>query len=250
MKEIENILSSYEGGWENEGGMALPHVDEIQPEKVPTKELEKRIAEGMKVDTLSLFPVEVFKIQTDGIDNKKLSDIVYEKEKNETSGQKPNMGGWRSLGNLIDDKRFIKILENVDKGFQTVHETNNYIDEVEIIVESMWVNVNRPTNYNKSHIHAEVHWSFVYYIKVQEKSGDLVFVDPRIRRTMQTQALFKQDYYTLASAAIISITPDVGDLIIFPSYLEHFVEPNLSEEPRISISGNIIIINVGKPLSL
>ena len=195
----------------------------------------------MNVDTLSLFPVEVFKIQTEGIDNKKLSDIVYEKEKNETSGQKPNMGGWRSLGNLIDDKRFIKILENVDKGFQTVHETNNYIDEVKIVVESMWVNVNRPTNYNKSHIHAEVHWSFVYYIKVQEKSGDLVFEDPRIRRTMQTQAIFKKDYYSLASAATISLTPQVGDLIIFPSYLEHFVEPNLSEEPRISISGNIIL---------
>ena len=103
----------------------------------------------MNVDTLSLFPVEVFKIQTDDIDNKKLSDIVYEKEKNETSGQNPNMGGWRSLGNLIEDKRFIKILENVDKAFQTVYERNNYIDEIKISVESMWVNVNRPKDYNK-----------------------------------------------------------------------------------------------------
>ena len=196
----------------------------------------------MKVDTISLFPVEIFKTQIDDIDNKKLSDIVYEKEKNEISGQKPNMGGWRSLGNLIEDKRFIKILENVDKAFQTVYERNNYIDEIKVSVESMWINVNRPKDYNKSHIHPEVHWAFVYYIKVQEKSGDLVFEDPRIRRTMQTQAIFKKDYYSLASAAVISITPQVGDLIIFPSYLQHFVEPNLSEEPRISISGNIILI--------
>ena len=82
----------------------------------------------MKVDTISLFPVEIFKTQIDDIDNKKLSDIVYEKEKNEISGQKPNMGGWRSLGNLIEDKRFIKILENVDKAFQTVYERKNYIE--------------------------------------------------------------------------------------------------------------------------
>ena len=195
----------------------------------------------MKIDLLSLFPVEVFKTHIDDIDNKKLSNIVYEKEKNEPSGQKTNIGGWQSLGNLIEDKRFIKVLENVDKAFQTVYEKNNYIDEIKVAVESMWINVNRPKDYNKSHIHPEVHWAFVYYIKVQEKSGDLVFEDPRIRRTMQTQAIFKKDYYNLSSAAIISLTPQVGDLIIFPSYLEHFVEPNLSKEPRISISGNIIL---------
>ena len=195
----------------------------------------------MKIDLLSLFPVEVFKTHIDDIDNKKLSNIVYEKEKNEPSGQKTNIGGWQSLGNLIEDKRFIKVLENVDKAFQTVYEKNNYIDEIKVAVESMWINVNRPKDYNKSHIHPEVHWAFVYYIKVQEKSGDLVFEDPRIRRTMQTQAIFKKDYYNLSSAAIISLTPQVVDLIIFPSYLEHFVEPNLSKEPRISISGNIIL---------
>ena len=195
----------------------------------------------MKIDLLSLFPVEVFKTHIDDIDNKKLSNIVYEKEKNEPSGQKTIICGWQSLGNLIEDKRFIKVLENVDKAFQTVYEKNNYIDEIKVAVESMWINVNRPKDYNKSHIHPEVHWAFVYYIKVQEKSGDLVFEDPRIRRTMQTQAIFKKDYYNLSSAAIISLTPQVGDLIIFPSYLEHFVEPNLSKEPRISISGNIIL---------
>ena len=195
----------------------------------------------MKIELLTLFPVEVFKTQVEDIDNKKLSDIVYKKEKNEPSGQKTNIGGWQSLGNLIEDKRFIKVLENVDKAFQTVYEKNNYIDEIKVAVESMWINVNRPKDYNKSHIHPEVHWAFVYYIKVQEKSGDLVFEDPRIRRTMQTQAIFKKDYYNLSSAAIISLTPQVGDLIIFPSYLEHFVEPNLSKEPRISISGNIIL---------
>ena len=33
-----------------------------------------------------------------------------------------------------------------------------------------------------------------------------------------------------------------GDLLIFPSYLPHYVEPNKSDEDRIVISFNIDII--------
>jgi hypothetical protein len=38
-----------------------------------------------------------------------------------------------------------------------------------------------------------------------------------------------------------------GDLIMFPSYLEHFVSPSLKTEdyPRVTISFNVIIKNYG-----
>jgi ectoine hydroxylase-related dioxygenase (phytanoyl-CoA dioxygenase family) len=36
--------------------------------------------------------------------------------------------------------------------------------------------------------------------------------------------------------------PEEGDLLIFPSYLHHSVEENLSEDERIVISFNIEIL--------
>ncbi len=37
------------------------------------------------------------------------------------------------------------------------------------------------------------------------------------------------------------ITPQVGHLVIFPSWLNHYTTPNTSEDVRISISGNLKI---------
>ena len=47
------------------------------------------------------------------------------------------------------------------------------------------------------------------------------------------------DYSNDSQHSIYTVNPLNGQLIIFPSYLEHYVEPNLTQETRISISGNI-----------
>ena len=39
-----------------------------------------------------------------------------------------------------------------------------------------------------------------------------------------------------------SITPKAGTLVLFPSYLEHKVDENLSNEERIVVSFNISLI--------
>ena len=39
-----------------------------------------------------------------------------------------------------------------------------------------------------------------------------------------------------------SITPKAGTLVLFPSYLEHKVNPNLSNEERIVISFNVSLL--------
>ena len=44
------------------------------------------------------------------------------------------------------------------------------------------------------------------------------------------------------SSEVITVAPNEGDLLIFPSYLHHSVEENLSEDERIVISFNIEIL--------
>jgi uncharacterized protein (TIGR02466 family) len=50
--------------------------------------------------------------------------------------------------------------------------------------------------------------------------------------------------FTEYNASIWSILPEAGKLIIFPAWLEHYVEPNTSTEERISIAFNINIKKV------
>ena len=47
--------------------------------------------------------------------------------------------------------------------------------------------------------------------------------------------------FTELSAAVTSLEPKEGDLLIFPSYLYHSVSENLSDNDRIIISFNVDI---------
>jgi len=52
---------------------------------------------------------------------------------------------------------------------------------------------------------------------------------------------FKVKKFTDISATVSSMEPEEGDLLLFPSYLYHAVEENLSDNNRIVISFNVDI---------
>jgi uncharacterized protein (TIGR02466 family) len=75
----------------------------------------------------------------------------------------------------------------------------------------------------------------VYYLQVPINAGDIAFRDPRPGAiNSATQQLFNQ-------GDTENFTPVNKQLIVFPSYLEHFVLPNSSTHDRISISFDIIV---------
>jgi uncharacterized protein (TIGR02466 family) len=51
----------------------------------------------------------------------------------------------------------------------------------------------------------------------------------------------KKRVYNEFNSAIAKIRPEEGKLLLFPSYLHHGVDENLSEEERIVISFNVIV---------
>ena len=97
-----------------------------------------------------------------------------------------------------------------------------------------WAMVNKKFAYNVPHVHPCAALSAVLYLKAPEKCGNLVFRNP-------TPAL----HYPIDDAidhfgGTYSIKPKVGLLCVFPAYLEHYVEPNMSDEERICISLNFV----------
>ncbi len=103
----------------------------------------------------------------------------------------------------------------------------------------MWANVNPPGGMNRAHQHPNSLWSGVYYVKALPNSGYLKIDDPRSSAAMvrPTQKkgklpprLYRETHYK----------PKAGRLIMFPSWLVHCVDPNDSNDIRISVSFNFL----------
>ena len=86
------------------------------------------------------------------------------------------------------------------------------------------------------HIHPNHHFSLVYYVSVNDNSGNIIFRSPESATDM---FMLPSGNETLASMKTVSIKPEVGTLLIFRSNLLHMVEKNKSNQPRVSISFNV-----------
>jgi uncharacterized protein (TIGR02466 family) len=64
-----------------------------------------------------------------------------------------------------------------------------------------------------------------------------MFYDPRNARTFYKPLVSEFTAYT---ADAVAHGAEAGLLLIFPSWLPHGVEPNMSDEDRISISFNYV----------
>ena len=188
---------------------------------------------------LFLFPTEVWNFDLEQLDNEKLSEIILEKEKTESSQSLSNVGGWQSKSALHYDKGFSRVVDIVKENLSTVCSYQNYKKGITFTLADMWANVNRYKDSNMKHLHGRSDWSWVYYVLVPQGSGKIIFCDPRIRRAMYQKEEFLQNFDNPSQYGEYKIVSSVGKLIIFPSYLEHYVESNLTQQPRISISGNI-----------
>ena len=108
----------------------------------------------------------------------------------------------------------------------------------QIRFEGMWSVINTKNSYNIRHFHPNCHLSAAYYVKAKENCGKIKFFDPLDQKLIKSPTKLKT---TDLSAEVANFTPNEGDLLIFPSYLHHSVEENLSGEDRIVISFNVDI---------
>jgi uncharacterized protein (TIGR02466 family) len=100
-----------------------------------------------------------------------------------------------------------------------------------------WFNVLGRGGYNTPHDHPAWVWSGCYYVQVPrsgvERSGSIEFLDSRTNvRTLTVEGAG-------CFASKFLVQPRAGMLILFPSYLRHWVYPNESDEERISVAFNV-----------
>ena len=191
-----------------------------------------------------LFPEPVFKYKLNNFENlnNELSKYIYKLRDEDNEGLiKSNKGGWHSkpfrlgIENTIQQTFAKEIQKNILDVFQKYGwKTEN----VPITIQEMWAIINKNDNFNVLHSHPNCYLSAAYYVRKPKNSGDITFFDPKEAKTYRFPKIEKYNEY---SAETITIKPEEGDLVIFPSYLYHAVGENLSDENRVVISFNVDI---------
>ena len=148
---------------------------------------------------------------------------VKEKEK---SVIKSNRGGWQSELYKPDNEMFKPLIDEI-KEF-CLHLP---LDIKDTYVEQLWANVNTKGDWNAIHQHGQYHLSGTYYVKVPKDSGRIVFRDPRPGAVGN---VFHVNRFDDGEFKRLNISEEL--LAVWPSFLDHFVEPSKTDEERISIS--------------
>lgn len=96
-----------------------------------------------------------------------------------------------------------------------------------------WVNLHDRAGFNFLHMHEASLLSGSFYLKVPTGSGALCFRDPR---PGVLHGIIKGSVAN--GHADVHLKPSTGLLVLFPCWMEHYVEPHDSDEPRICIAFN------------
>ena len=166
-------------------------------------------------------PVWGFVLRDQLHQNADYTDYILNLQEKQHSESKSNRGGFQSTDDLHTHGIFQEFNSIILSACQSI------LPDKPIYMQSRWANINEHGDFNFAQTH-EGTLSGVFYCKTPKNSGRLVFVDPAVR-----------NHCHIIKNKNFQVTPEQLALIIFPSWLEHYVEPNESEELRVSISFNI-----------
>ena len=176
-----------------------------------------------------IFPTPLIKVKL----NEDLNEL---KEFSKTLSAKVNLSnvGGKNSGQVdFKKKPLISLSDKITK-----IANDNFVEDLaldrNLNIENMWFNINGHKAYNTEHLHMHFLVSGVFYVDVQKNSGDLI-----LHRNSWAHCFTVTDNsksYNLFTSSTKSITPENNMLILFPSWLVHSVNPNLSNEKRISIA--------------
>ena len=190
----------------------------------------------MHRDLLFPTPVYIADIKHPTLNQELERDIVAW-SKQDKGIVRTNVQGWHSKTNMHERPEFKKLVNMLYDCQKTVYEQEYY--ESEPVLGNMWANINPPGGSNRAHQHPNSLWSGVYWIKTPKNCGELKIDDPRsvacMTRPRQKEGekparLFRETHYE----------PIAGRCIMFPSWLMHCVDPNESNDIRISVSFNFL----------
>ena len=170
--------------------------------------------------------------------NKRMEEYIKKQMELDSKGKKAsNINGWHSENFNLKDEEVVFFINTISIKIKKAMEDMGWdLKKNKIEIPNIWSIINKRGSSNAMHIHSNSYISAAYYVKAPEKCGDIVFYDPRQSRLIRKPKISKLNSL---NGEEVNIKPTDGLLVLFPSYLYHSVNENLSNEERIVISFNV-----------
>jgi len=145
--------------------------------------------------------------------------------------RKSNIGGWQSEDAQGQPACMRPLFHAIHRIANSAYQDLGIPREAEL--QTWWANINKYKDVNVTHVHPFSFVSGCVYIKSPDMEAKTVFERPDSM----------DDYLPPSEATEFNIRqyrvpPDEGRIVIFPAWLRHLVEPNMTQEDRISIAFN------------
>lgn len=121
-----------------------------------------------------------------------------------------------------------KILNSISEYIQQLSIKYSLIE-----ISESWINYSHYGGMQNYHMHDDYDISGVYFHETTGADGDLIFLHPSLVNRFHK--------ITAAISSKITYKPEIGKLILFPSFLEHSVGLNPTTSIRTSIAFNVRI---------
>ncbi len=197
----------------------------------------------------SLFVTRLYRAalseQGQPIDSDELENTCYSIAEDDEAGQnwceENGYPGYTSYASLDDlpwrfpiFKELVKVLDKHVAAF--AKELAFDLGGKKLKLDSLWINILPEGGIHTSHIHPHSVISGTTYVSMPEGASAIKFEDPRSAMMMAAPPRKADAPRELRN--FIYVAPEVGDVLLWESWLRHEVPMNMSEEERISVSFN------------
>lgn len=191
------------------------------------------------ISGVDIFPTVLFSCKVCNIDNDLIVEQCFEFSKKNKTVNRSNIGGWQSPVYRMDEISIHNELSSViDLSYRAIEFSNIVTEDIgsDIIFDknspNFWININDERDYNVLHSHPKCDLIVLYYPIIKEKQGEL--------HLLRTDGSLHTSLYEGPNLGhTFSFQPKQGYFYAFPSHILHYVDPNETNEPRMSISYNM-----------
>ncbi len=141
---------------------------------------------------------------------------------------------WQSESSLHEMDEFKLLTDKIIKMGKFIFDDLKFVyDDFEIT--EMWANVTKKGENHKVHTHQNNIYSGVIYL---ESGSSIRFLDPRPAANVLSPEMKE---YNSENSNICGFPSTENTMLLFPSWLQHYVPRNVSSERRTSISFNLML---------
>ncbi|MCI0666730.1 MAG: 2OG-Fe(II) oxygenase family protein [Methylococcaceae bacterium] len=198
-------------------------------------------------DVIPMFPTLVWKVSfkpelRDAIDEKVMATL--QRLRRDVPILEPGQG-WQSEQTLHEREELQDLVSCVANLAKSILRFLRIGPEA-FEITGCWATVLAKGATHKVHSHPNNFLSGVYYVRTQPGSDTINFHDPRSQPRVIRPPVVE---LTAENTDQVVVRVTNGTLLIFPSYLEHSVDTNMSAGERVSISFNIMFTSFTEQLS-